>query len=230
MRILVPALAIAAVAAPASAADRNFTITGFTKIRVDGPYQVTLTTDKAPFARASGDSSALNGVAIEVQGSTLVIHPDRSSWGGFPGDAHKPARIFLGTHELTAAWVNGAGSLAISRARGLSFDLALDGPGSVSIATMDVDQLRVRLAGAAVATLAGRAARVTAQLQGSSTLDAGSLAAKDALVTAEGPASAKLAVANSAKVEASGTAAVQLSGKPACTTRIYGSASVSGCK
>jgi hypothetical protein len=37
MRILLPVIVIAAAVSPAAAADRSFTVTGFTKIRIDGP-------------------------------------------------------------------------------------------------------------------------------------------------------------------------------------------------
>ena len=38
--------------APGDAATRNFGITGFTRIRVEGPYRVQLATGVAPFAVA----------------------------------------------------------------------------------------------------------------------------------------------------------------------------------
>lgn len=230
MRILLPALALVAFCSPALAADRNFTVTGFEKIRIDGPYKVTLTTNRAPFARASGDSSALDNLRVEVQGNTLIIRPDRSGWGGYPGEARKAVEISVGTHDLASAWVNGAGSLSIDRVRALTFDLAVEGPGSASIAAVDVDQLRVRLAGTAVATLSGRAPRLTAQVRGSSALDAAMLASKDVTIAAEGPASVKVDAANAAKVDAYGTSVVELSGRPSCTKRIYGSAMINGCR
>ena len=64
---------VLAVAAPAPAATRNFGVTGFDRIRVDGPYKVRLATGIAPFAKASGSMAALDRVAIEVQGRTLKI-------------------------------------------------------------------------------------------------------------------------------------------------------------
>ena len=62
MRILLSAAALiaaTAIASPASAATRNFGITGFEKIRVDGPYKVILTTGVAPFAIAIAFPSRL---------------------------------------------------------------------------------------------------------------------------------------------------------------------------
>jgi hypothetical protein len=74
--------AVAAFASPSAAATRNFGITSFEKVRVEGPFKVTLTTGVAPFARASGSQAAIDRVAIDVRGNTLVVHNNLSSWGG----------------------------------------------------------------------------------------------------------------------------------------------------
>ena len=135
MRIHLPiAIMALTLAAPAGAATRNFGITSFDRIRVDGPYKVVLKVGVAPFASASGSQDALDEVAIEVQGRTLVVHPNRSSWGGFPGESRGPVEIRIGTHELTQAWLNGAGSLQIDRVRGLAFDLSVQGSGDLQAA------------------------------------------------------------------------------------------------
>jgi hypothetical protein len=230
MRILLSALILSLTASPAAAATRNFTITSFTKIRVNGPYLVKLTTNSAPFARATGDSAGLDSVSMSVEGNTLVIRPDRSAWGGYPGQAREPVQISVGTHELSSAWVYGAGSIVIDRVRGLNFDLAVEGAGSGSIARADVDHLRVKISGTASAKIAGKALKLTAEVNGSALLDTTELAARDATIAAEGPAQVKAAVTSTAKVNAYGAANVELFGKPACTSRVYGSASVTGCK
>src|SRR6476469_271527 len=110
---LIAAFATLALAAPAAGATRNFGITGFEKVRVEGPFKVILTTGVAPFARAKGSAAALDRVAVEVRGNTLVVHSNLVSGGGFPDQNAGPVEISLGTHDLTAAWMSGAGTLAI---------------------------------------------------------------------------------------------------------------------
>ena len=226
---LLAALAALAIAAPASGATRNFGITSFERIRVDGPYKVRLTTGVAPFASASGSNAAIDRVAIDVQGSTLVVHANRSSWGGFPNETGGAAEIIIGTHDLKAAWLNGSGSLTISAVKGLNFDLSAQGSGSVAIDRADVDHFRIHLYGTAAGTVAGRAGKLTALIRGVSSLDASGLTSKDATIGAEGPATVKAAVTNAAKITASGAATITLTGSPACTAKLSGSASVSGC-
>ena len=226
-----PLAALLAVTAPAAAAERNFGITGFEKVRVEGPFKVTLTTGIAPFARASGSPTALEAVSIEMLGSTLIVRNRRSgAWGGYPGAANGPVEIALGTHDVSSASLTGAGSLAIDRAKSFRFDLTVNGSGSARIADVAVDQLRVAVVGSGSAGLAGSAGKLTATVSGSGALDGATLAAKDATIAADGSATVRLAVSNGAKIDANGASSVELSGNPACTAKTVGSASVSGCR
>lgn len=220
--------ALPAAAQPQS--QRNYSVTSFDRIRLDGPYQLRLRTGVAPYARASGAAHSLDALALGVEGRTLVVRSGSGGWGGFPGEGRGPVTIEVGTHELSAAWVNGAGSLAIDRVRGLSFSVEVQGPGTVRIDQVDIDQLKVGLTGAGSARMAGRAARLTAVVRGTSALEADGLAATDAVIGAEGPAIVRVEVRNSATVTATGLAAVTLTGSPACTVKAQGSADVVGCR
>ena len=222
--------ALATLASPAAAATRNFGITSFEKVRVEGPFKVTLTTGVAPYARASGSPGAIDRVAIDVRGNTLVVHNNLSSWGGYPGQQPGPVEISLGTHDLTSAWISGSGVLSVDKVKSLSFDLSAQGSGSATIARADVDQLSVAVIGTASATLAGRAASMTAVVRGISSLNAANLATKDATIGAEGAATVNANISNSVKVDATGPATIQLTGGPACTLRVSGSTNVTGCK
>jgi hypothetical protein len=231
MRIVIPIIALlACVPAPADAATRNFGVSGFDRIRVDGPFKVRVATGVAPFAVATGSAGALDAVALDVQARTLVVHNARSSWGGYPGEAKGPVEISIGTHELEAAWVNGSGSLAIDKARGLLFDLSVQGSGVASIGSAAVDQLKISVLGSAGVNIAGTVPRLTATLRGMSTLDASSLAVKDATIVAQGPATVRANITGTAKVDIEGAAAVTLTGNPACTVKSEGSATVTGCR
>ena len=223
--------ALLLIAAPAGAATRTYTITSFDRIRVDGPYQVSLTTNAAPFARASGSQAALDSVSIKVEGRTLIVRAmPGGSWGGYPGESRGPVTIEVGTHEIGNALVNGAGSLIVDKVRGLSFNLSIQGAGGARLDDAEIDQLRVAIDGAGSMRLAGKAGKMTAHARGSSTLDAETLAVKDALITAEGPSMVRAHVSNSAKVHALGLASVALAGGAACEVKTQGSANVSGCR
>lgn len=228
--LLLISAATLTLAAPATAAGRNFGITSFTKVRVDGPFKVTLTTGVAPFARASGSAAALDRVAIEVAGDTLVVHSNVSSWGGYPGANAGPVEVSLGTHDLTNAWLNGAGSLAIDRVKGLGFALSVQGSGAAEIGDVQADRMTVGIVGSGSGKLAGKTGKLTAVVRGIATLDAARLDAHDAALAAEGSATIDAAASNTVTIDASGPATIRLTGSPACTVKAAGSASVSGCR
>lgn len=231
MKKLILAAFLLSAAAPAAAAERNFGVSGFDRVRIDGDYKVTLTVGVAPYAKARGSMRALDPVQVIVEGRTLVVRANRSaSWGGYPGESAGPVEVLVGTHELTAAFVNGAGSLSISKVRGLKFEASAQGAGAIAIDQVEVDQFQLGLAGAASARLAGKAGKLTAQVRGTSTLDGEGLTVKDAVIGAQGPAIVKLTATGTAKVDAIGVAAVTLAGTPSCVVTTKGSASVSGCR
>ena len=230
MKILILA-AVLMASAPALAAERNFGVSGFDRVRVDGDYKVNLTVGVAPFARATGSSRALDPVVLVVEGSTLIVRSNSpASWGGYPGESVGPVEISVGTHELAAVYVNGAGSLNIDKVRGLKFEASAQGAGSIAINAADVDQLQIGLAGAASARIGGKALRLTAIVRGSSIFDGEALTVKDATLGAQGPAIIKLTATGTAKVDAIGVSSVTLNGNPSCTVTTKGSASVSGCR
>lgn len=225
---------IAAASLPASAApaaSRNFGVSGFDRIRVDGPFEVRLTTGVAPFAKASGKTgAAIDNVSVKVDGRTLIIRRDANAWGGYPGQSGGLVVIEVGTHDLSSAWLNGAGSLAIDAVKGLSFDLNIEGAGVARIDNVAVDQFRVSVSGFGTARLAGKALKASTFARGSVNIDAAALSTKDAVVTAEGPSLVQLTATDTAKVNTFGVASVTLSGNPSCTLRVQGSSTVSGCK
>jgi hypothetical protein len=234
MRIFIAAMALVAtatLAAPADAATRNFGVNGFDRIRVDGPYRVKLATGVAPFAKATSSSaSALDGLVVEVQGRTLIVRSNRKSWGGYPGESAGPVEISIGTHELTAAWLNGSGTLEIDKLRSFTFDLAVQGAGAARVGSVDVDQLKVAVSGTAAVSLTGTAKKLTATVLGVSMLHAAELSSKDATFSVHGPGTVRTTVTNTAKINVQGPSSVELAGSPACTIKAHGSATVSGCR
>jgi hypothetical protein len=227
---LIAAASAVALASSGHAATRNFGITSFDKIRVEGPFRVTLTTGVAPFAKATGSPAAIDRVAIEVRGNTLVVHNNLDSWGGDPHKDPGPVEISLGTHDLSVASLNGSGLLAIDHAKGLMFGLSVQGSGAAAIGKVEVDQLSVSVGGSASARLAGKAGKITLIARGISSVDAANLVAKDATIGAEGAATIDASVSDAATVDVNGPATVRFTGGPSCTLRVSGSASVSGCR
>jgi len=229
MRILAFFL-LAAAASPLAAAQRNYSVTDFTRIRVEGPFAVTLATNVAPFARATGSQRALDRVWLKVEGRTLVIRTDRSAWGGSTDEDAGPVTIAVGTHDLDQATLSGPGSLAIDRVRGLGFSLSSIGSGAASIGEVAADRLRLFAQGSGSMRVAGATKQLDAALNGPGLIDASALTAKDATLSAMGPASLRANITNTVKLTATGTATIALDGGAACERKVSGSAVVTGCR
>jgi hypothetical protein len=217
MNRIVPALLCALAAAPASAAERRLSVTDFDRVQVEGPYIVTLRTGLPSAARIEGSQAALDRITVDVQGRTLRIRANRSAWGGYPGESVGPVTVELSTRDLRGASVNGSGSLAIDRVRGLRVDLTLTGSGRLSVGALDADNLVLGLVGSGRVAISGRARHMRATVQGTGDLAAASLFADDAQLFADSSGLATFTAGRSAKVRATGPGDVQILGRPSCT-------------
>jgi hypothetical protein len=216
--------ALALLAAPANAAERSFTVTDFDKVQVDGAFDVTLVTGRAPRAVASGDADALNALDVEVQGRLLKIRRNLSAWGGYPGARTGAVTIALATHDLRNASVRGAGRLAIDRVEAMRFEVSLFGGGKIEIGDVSADRFDLGLVGSGKIKLAGRVKSFRGTVEGAADLEAGALIADDAQVNAGSAGTVTLSVRRAATVNATGAGDVEILGTPACkvTTRGFG--------
>ena len=213
------ALACFALAAPAAAAERNYSVTDFDRIVVEGPYTVRLATGRPSAARATGSPEAIERVTLDVQGRTLRIRPNRSAWGGFPDNAVRTVTLEVSSRELRAASVNGPASLVIDRVRGMRLDLAVEGSGSILAGDVAADNLVIGLIGSGRIRVAGTAGELRASIHGWADLDASSLVAQGANVTTDTSGRVAIGVAREARVNATGIGEVEILGSPSCTVR-----------
>ena len=216
-RIFAFLAAAAALAAPASAADRRYSITDFDRVVVEGPFAVRLTTGRPSSAVATGSQQAIDRLSVEVVGRTLRIRPNRSAWGGYPGDRTGAVSVEISTRDLRAATVAGPGSLTIDRAGGLRVDLGLEGSGRLSVGALAADVVTLGLIGSGRVELGGRAEQLRANVHGTADLDATRFTAEAATITTDTAGRITVGVSARATVTASGLGEVDIIGSPACT-------------
>ena len=210
----------------AAAAERGYSVTDFDRVRVDGPYRVTLATGRSPGARATGSASAIDALQVEVQGRTLIIRRSSQTWGGAPGASAGPVEVRVTGFAVRAASVNGAGSLAVDRLSGQSLDLLLAGSGTLEVGALTTDRLSAAVAGSGRMRLAGKAATGQIAVRGTGMVDASGLAVKDLKVAADGAADIRVAATGTAAIHANGTGTIAVTGNAACTIKAEGSGSV----
>ena len=216
----------AALASPLAAAERRHSVTDFDRVQVDGPFEVTLATGRPSSALVTGSQQAIERVSLDVQGRTLRIRPNRSAWGGYPGEGSGPVKIVLGTHGLRAASVSGSGTLGIDRAEAMRFDVAVSGSGRIAVGSVKADNLAIGLLGSGQIELGGAVKELRATIQGSGDLKAAGLTAEDARVNSDTAGTIELAVRRTADVTATGPGDTRIIGSPACMVKALGSGRV----
>lgn len=214
-------LALAVLALPASAADRNFVVTSFDRVRVEGPFDVRLTVANAGASgSATGDPTVLDTLDIEVQGTTLVVRKGANGWGE-RGKPNGPAPVItLVTPTLRSASVIGGGKLAIKgRIRSQQLDFQITGTGSIDAQGIDSDQLTATLIGAGNVALAGKSGRARLQTNGSGTIMAMPLSVGGLMVFLDGPGETQATARFTANLTSTGLGRIVVSGSAACVTK-----------
>lgn len=219
--ILTLALNFVLLAAPVAAAERSVAIVNFDRIRVDGPFDVTVTTRATPGATIFGDARTLDGVSIGVDGGTLVVRASNTGWGerGQARGLTAPA-IRIQTRDLRAAAVIGSGALTVSGpVAGDRIDLTVTGAGTLAAPQVRADQLVATLIGTGRMTLGGTARSVRLLGNGSGQIAAGPLVANDAIVRTDGSVAVTVTARYTATANSTGLGAIDILGRPECKVK-----------
>ncbi len=204
--------------AASAAAGRSYVVTDYDRIRIDGPFDVALTTRTAPSARADGPAEASDTIDIRVEGRTLVVRAGSRGWGEVPRrGAAKPLVIRLGVPMLRAATVVGGGRLAVAGPfRAQRVDLQVTGSGSIDAPALDADELNATMLGSGAMTLGGRGGRVRLLTSGTGGIDATALRSDALTVRLDGSGTVTATARFTADATSTGLGAVTIYGKPTC--------------
>lgn len=227
--ILAALLALPALlGAPVLAADRSVAVGSFDRIRIDGPFDVRLTTRATPNATVSGDARVLDTVAVRVEGGTLVVRRNDTRWGERPVERGLGVPIVtLATRDLRSAGLVGSGRLTISGPLTAErLDLSLTGAGSIEATGVAGDALTATLIGDGTLTLGGtvRSARLSAN--GSGRIAAQGLSANDVVVRSDGSAAIAVAARYTASANSTGSGPIEILGRPECKVKAAGGGSI----
>ncbi|OYY79536.1 MAG: hypothetical protein B7Y43_00130 [Sphingomonas sp. 28-62-20] len=203
--------------AAANAAERNYSVSSFDRIRVEGPFDVRLGTNQPPGGHAEADARTLDLLTLQVEGTTLIVRLSSNGWGESPQAARTAPVITLRTPSLRSALVNAGGKLAITPMKGQRLDLAVNGSGAISAAGIDADELYATVIGTGTIKLAGRTARAQLLSNGSGAIAAEALTVNDLIVRLDGTGETHAAARFTAKITTNGLGKVTVDGNPACT-------------
>lgn len=183
---------------------------------------MTVSTGKAVSARASGDEEALERVSVKVEGRTMLIRPNLSGWGGYPGKQSGAASIAVTTPQLDSAIVLGSGSLEVDRMKAPRVVLTVEGSGRLSVRQIEADNASLAVAGSGTIEAAGRAKVGAAVARGTAEIRADDLAVADLTLTSESAGAITMQASRSARVNALGIGAIAVEGTAACEVRKVG--------
>ena len=226
-RILLALLLAFASAAPASAAERTYSVTDFDRIIVEGPYVVRLVIGRSTSARATGSREALERLAIDVTGQTLRVRRNRTGERSGNSVQAGPVTIELTARTLRSARLIGPGTLDVDRAEGLRVELAVQGSGRLRATSIAADALSLGLLGSGRIEVAGTAETLRATVDGTGDLDGSALRAKTANIVTNTLGTVAMGVSREATVSAMGLGNVNISGRPTCNVSGPGAGQVS---
>jgi len=218
-----PLLALVLLGLPgaAHAADKTFLVGSFTKVRVNGPFRVTIATGRSPGARASGGLDALNALTLQTDGDTLVVSMGAGNWTTDAGETVTPPAVTLTTPALQSAMINAGAVLSVDAMKGQKVALALNGSGELEVGDITADRLEARIVGTGRMTLAGTAQRAEVIVNGPGSVAAGNLVAGDLVARSDGPGTLDLAARYTVSVTTTGLGAVTVAGSASCTVHAY---------
>ncbi len=206
------------VPAVASADERRIDLGSFEKMRVNGAFDVTVTTGGAPGATVIADRGVIGDIDLHAEGTTLTIR--RSTMGRWSeqtqATATAPVRIMVTTPRLIGLTVVGGSRVTVSKLKGTRIDLAATGNGAIAAGSVQGDQLNVQLIGEGKVSVAGRVANARLLANGSGTIDAAGLDAGDLGVHLDGLGTISARARYTAQVSSTGLGTITVAGRPKC--------------
>ncbi len=164
-------------------------ITGFSGVDVSGVFQVDITSQKDFAVEVEADDNLLPLIKTEVRDGMLHIETERRI------STNNGLKIRISAPDISK--INASG---VAR---------------VNLVNVNNNELRSYTSGAAKTTVSGVTAKLLAEVNGASSLDAESLRAEAAEVDASGASSASIFATDELSSDASGASKIVYSGSPA---------------
>ncbi len=205
-------------------ASRDFPVTGFSGIDLEGSAEIDVRTGTGFSVRAEGDQAAIDRLEITRVGPVLKIDQRRSVMSNWTRS--RAPKVFVTMPRLTQADIGGAGSIHVDRVEGNAVSASIGGSGSLTIDTLRVDAARVSIDGSGKVTASGTVGALDIGLGGSGSIRLEGVRANRARVDLSGSGSIRAAVDGPAMVSLSGSGSIDLGPAAKCQTRKSGSGRV----
>jgi hypothetical protein len=197
MRALLPRAALLATSLlvlPVHAETVKRSVSGFTKLELKLPLDVTVRQGKDfSLVLDVRDSDLASKITTEVHGDTLVISTNERSL-----KTHGKDKATLTMPDVRGVTISGSGNVDVAGfEQGSELSLVIEGSGDIAYKGK-VAALSVAIAGSGNVKLAGSTGSLSVTIQGSGDLKASDFTAKNASVSVEGSGDADLRVSGGA--------------------------------
>lgn len=194
----------------------------FTKLRIDGPFDVKLSQAGSDQATVVADDNLEPLVETLVEGDTLVVRMRRDT--GFTTRLAPTVRI--DARALQAVAINGSGDLTVERFKADGLGLTVIGSGDVHFGLVELKDLSVSISGSGDVRMAGRAEQQTWKISGSGDVDARSLTGRTARVELNGSGDVAIGVTEQLDAQLSGSGDLSYAGRPQLRQSVSGSGEI----
>jgi hypothetical protein len=175
-------------------------VAAFTSISTEGAYQIEVVSQQALSLELESDDNILPLISTDVSNGVLRIKSKR----GY--SVNRPIVVKIGTPNIEAISVSGAGSFAVTGLKNDKFEI--DSSGAPSI------------------TVSGETGTLNIEANGAGKIDAHKLRASNGTVEANGVAKVEVNASEQLNVTVSGPASVIYSGDPKLNKTVNGPGSV----
>ncbi|MFP5455667.1 head GIN domain-containing protein [Rhizorhabdus sp.] len=227
MRVQVLLLISAGLGSPALAdtpASRDYPVSAFSRVVVEGPYDVEIRDGARPSASARGPQEQLDRLIMAVEGDALMVKTRNSNWSW--GTGRNVTRVAITAPSLRSVQLSGSGNIALDQAKGPSFSAGVSGSGDLRIDRVEASTLSLRITGSGDLAARGAAQSVTASVTGSGSIAAASLSTGDLVAAVTGSGDIDVGTTRTAKATVTGSGDIRIAGQPSCTQRKTGSGSI----
>jgi hypothetical protein len=207
--------------------DQTRQVAAFTRLLVDGPFDVQALQGGTVSVRVRADDNLQALILTQVEGDTLVI----KAQPGTSFSARQALLVTLGFSTLQSAELRGSGDLGIPGLKADRFELRLTGSGDVRMSHLELGQLDARLAGSGDITAQGRSHDTVVELAGSGDVRASDLLSLRTRVSVAGSGDAQVHASESLTARVAGSGSIRYAGRPAkLNKQVTGSGEISALR
>jgi hypothetical protein len=210
---------------PGETTSRSYTLAGFDRVEVAGPYEVQVRTGSAHSVEATGSERGIERMIVEVKDGALQVHP-RKRVGWFGSNRTDKVQLTVTVPTLRGADIAGSGNIVVDRISGDSFEGQIAGSGDLRLGQVEVNRLKMGIAGSGEIKAAGRARQAEYEIAGSGHISAAKLLAETAAISIAGSGNIAGHATGTASVDIAGSGNVNLTGGAKCAISKSGSGNV----